>query len=183
MNDALARSLPDAAAERAEDAVRVAAARRGDRAAFEGLYRRHAGWLLPMLWRLAAGDRGRAEDWLQEAFVQAWQKLDQLRDGAAFPAWLKRLAVNLALADQRRGQLTLVDQTSEQAAPEPPWPAADLDLERAIVSLPERARHVLVLFHLAGLGHTEIGLAMNIDPGTSKAQLHRARTLLKERLA
>ncbi len=161
----------------------MAAARRGDRAAFEGLYRRHAGWLLPVLWRLAGGDRARAEDWLQEAFVLAWQKLDQLRDDDAFPAWLKRLAVNLALAEQRRGRLVLAEGTIDRAAPEPPWPAADLDLERAIVGLPERARQVLVLFHLAGLGHAEIGQAMGIDPGTSKAQLHRARSLLKERLA
>ncbi|PKL96766.1 MAG: RNA polymerase subunit sigma-24 [Gammaproteobacteria bacterium HGW-Gammaproteobacteria-8] len=183
MNDAHAQSLSDAAADRDGDGACVAAARRGDRAAFEGLYRRHAGWLLPVLWRLAGGDRARAEDWLQEAFVLAWQKLDQLRDDDAFPAWLKRLAVNLALAEQRRGRLVLAEGTIDRAAPEPPWPAADLDLERAIVGLPERARQVLVLFHLAGLGHAEIGQAMGIDPGTSKAQLHRARSLLKERLA
>jgi len=183
MNAALTNPVPDTDAEVGNDLILVEAARDGDRRAFEALYRRHAGWLLPVLWRLAAGDRSRAEDWLQEAFVQAWQKLDQLRDDAAFPAWLKRMAINLALADQRRGQLTLAEQTSERAAPEPPWPAADLDLERAIVGLPERARQVLVLFHLAGLGHAEIGQAMGIDPGTSKAQLHRARTLLKERLA
>ena len=60
---------------------------------------------------------------------------------------------------------------------------ADLDLERAIVGLPERARQVLVLFHLAGLGHAETGQAMGIDPGTSKAQLHRARKLMREWLS
>lgn len=183
MSDATTISEPRGSADCDTDVAQVDAARRGDRRAFETLYRRHAGWLLPVLWRLAGGDRARAEDWLQEAFVQAWQKLDQLRDATAFPAWLKRLAVNLALADQRRGHLVLSDDTTDRAAPEPPWPAADLDLERAIIGLPHRARHVLVLFHLAGLGHAEIGAAMDIDPGTSKAQLHRARTLLKERLA
>lgn len=183
MSDAHTTSEPELTADRGRQAADVGAARLGDPRAFEALYRHHAGWLLPLLWRLAAGDRGRAEDWLQEAFVQAWQKLDQLRDDNAFPAWLKRLAVNLALAEQRRGRLALSDATIDRAAPEPPWPAADLDLERAIVGLPERARQVLVLFHLGGLGHAEIGLAMGIDPGTSKAQLHRARTLLKERLA
>lgn len=183
MNDAHANTDPEATPDPDADPALVEAARRGDRHAFEALYRRHAVWLLPVLWRLSGGDRGRAEDWLQDAFVQAWQRLHQLRDDDAFPAWLKRLAVNLALSEQRRGRLKLADEAIEQAAPEPPWPAADLDLERAIVGLPERARQVLVLFHLAGLGHAEIGQAMGIDPGTSKAQLHRARTLLKERLA
>jgi RNA polymerase sigma-70 factor (ECF subfamily) len=183
MNNAHANFEPETAPDPDADSALVDAARRGDRHAFEALYRRHAGWLLPVLWRLAGGDRGRAEDWLQDAFVQAWQRLHQLRNDTAFPAWLKRLAVNLALGDQRRGRLALANEMPEPAAPEPPWPAADLDLERAIVGLPERARQVLVLFHLAGLGHAEIGEAMGIDPGTSKAQLHRARTLLKERLA
>jgi len=161
----------------------VAAARRGDRRAFEALYRRHAPSLMPMLWRMAGGDRGLAEDWLQEAFVLAWRRLGQLREPAAFGGWLKRLAVNVALSDKRRGRLTTVASHADPSAPEPPWPAADLDLERAIAALPERARQVLVLFHLSDLGHAEIGELMGIDPGTSKAQLHRARKLLKEALA
>ena len=172
--------------EPAGDATYVAAARAGDRQAFAELYRRHAGWLLPTLWRLAAGDRGLAEDWLQDAFIQAWRCLDQLRDGDAFGGWLKRMAVNVALSDRRRGRLTTVSADAahaEATQPEPPWPAADLDLERAIAGLPERARQVLVLFHLSGLPHAEIAALMDIDIGTSKAQLHRARALLKEQLA
>ena len=179
-NEAATEAAPDS------DAVLVTAARAGDRPAFAELYRRHAVWLLPMLWRLAAGDRGLAEDWLQDAFVQAWRCMDQLRDGDAFGGWLKRMAVNVALSDRRRGRLATVDASAphaDPAAPEPPWPAADLDLERAIAGLPERARQVLVLFHLSGLPHAEIAALMDIDIGTSKAQLHRARALLKEQLA
>lgn len=161
----------------------VEAARGGDRRAFEALYRRHAAGLMPMLWRMAGGDRALAEDWLQEAFVQAWRKLGQLREPGAFGGWLKRLAVNVALTEKRRGRLKTVDSDADPSAPEPPWPAADLDLERAIAGLPERARQVVVLFHLSDLGHAEIGELMGIDPGTSKAQLHRARQLLKEALA
>jgi len=164
------------------DAALVEAARRGDCEAFSGLYTAHAGWLLPVLWRLAGGDRQLAEDWLQDAFVQAWRKLDQLREPAAFSGWLKRLAVNVALGEKRRGRLISVDVDAEASAPEPPWPAADLDLERAIARLPARARQVLVLFHLSDMGHAEIAEIMGIEPGTSKAQLHRARTLLKEML-
>jgi RNA polymerase sigma-70 factor (ECF subfamily) len=165
-----------------EDHALVDAARRGETAAFEQLYRRHAGRLTPMLWRLAAGDRGLAEDWLQDAFVQAWHKLGQLREGGAFGGWIKRLAVNVALSEKRRGRLATVDTEVDPSAPEPPWPAADLDLERAIASLPERARQVLVMFHLSDFGHDDIAAALGIEPGTSKAQLHRARKLLKEKL-
>ena len=165
------------------DAERVKAARRGDQQAFADLYQAHAGRLMTVLWRLAGGDRALAEDWLQDAFVQAWNKLDQLRDPAAFGGWLKRLAINLALGEKRRGRLHSVDADVDASAPEPPWPAADLDLERAIARLPERSRQVLVLFHLSDLGHAEIAEIMGIEPGTSKAQLHRARNLLKEMLA
>lgn len=169
-----------------DEAAWVAAAAAGDRSAFAHLYRRHAGWLLPVLWRISGGDRGLAEDWLQDSFVQAWRCLDQLRDRDAFGGWLKRMAINVALSDRRRGKLTIVEPhpgVEDPAALQPPWPAADLDLERAIAGLPKRARQVLVLFHLSGLPHAEIAALMDIDIGTSKAQLHRARTLLKEKLA
>lgn len=171
------------AGETADDGALVTAARSGDRGAYAGLYRRHAGRLMPALWRLTGGDRSRAEDLLQDAFVAGWQKLDQLREPAAFGGWIRRLAVNLALADRRRLRPISVDSTPEAAAPEPPWPAADLDLERAIALLPDRARQVLVLFHLEGFSHDEIAGFMNINTGTSKAQLHRARRLVREMLA
>lgn len=165
------------------DAELVSTVVAGGRQAFAELYHRHGGRLLPTLWRLTGGDHARAEDLLQDAFVQAWNKLDQLREPAAFGGWLKRLAVNLALADKRRLKPVESNNIPEQAAAQPPWPAADMDLERAIARLPERARQVLVLFHLEGLQHTEIAALMCIEEGTSKAQLHRARSLLKEMLA
>lgn len=176
-------SAPASGPDDEPDEALVLAARGGDRRAFERLYRRHAPKLMPMLWRLAGGDRSLAEDWLQEAFVQAWRKLGQLREPGAFGGWLKRLAVNTGLSEQRRGRLRTVDVEADASAPEPPWPAADLDLERAIAALPERARQVVVLFHLSDLGHAEIAELMGIEPGTSKAQLHRARRMLKEALA
>lgn len=158
----------------------VDAVRRGDQDAFEQLYHRHAGWLYPVLWRLAGGDAQRAEDWLQEAFVLAWRRLDQLNDGQAFGAWLKQLAVRNGLDAMRRKRLLTVPDRSATEAVEPPWPSDDLDLERAIATLPPRARQVLVLFQFGGLSHAEIGALLGIDAGTSKAQLHRARQLLKE---
>lgn len=166
------------------DAQLVETAIAGNQQAFSELYQRHAGWLLPVLWRMSGGDNGKAEELLQEAFVQAWRKLDQLRDPASFGGWLKQLAINLALADRRRMKVVGDDHALPHLADiEPPWPATDLDLERAIAGLPERARQVLVLFCLEGYSHEEIARTLNIEPGTSKGQLHRARNLLKEVLS
>ncbi|MEA5444435.1 SigE family RNA polymerase sigma factor [Gammaproteobacteria bacterium AB-CW1] len=161
----------------------VVSASRGDREAFDQLYRHYGGRLLATAWRLAGGDRGRAEDWVQDCFLQAWQKLGQLRDPQAFGGWLRRLLVNISLADKRRPRLLTQENPPEQAAGEPPWPCADRDLERAITGLPDNARLVLVLFHLEGMSHEEIASTAGIAVGTSKAQLHRARKLLKEVLS
>jgi RNA polymerase sigma-70 factor (ECF subfamily) len=172
----------DTSMEVDEDAARVVAAGKGDQAAFAALYREHGGRVLATAWRLAGGDRSRAEDWVQEAFLQAWQKLSQLRDPAAFGGWLRRLLINIALMDRRRLQPVTGEVLPDIAAAEPPWPCADRDLERAIAGLPERARLVLVLFHIEGMGHEDIAATTGIAVGTSKAQLHRARQLLKEEL-
>ena len=166
------------------DAELVSRSRGGCQQAFADLYQRHAGRLMPMLWRLSGGRVAQAEDWLQDGFLQAWRKLDGLDDPQSFGAWLKRLTVNLALSDRRRPQLLTESAGLDTVAvSDPPWPAADRDLERAVAALPPRAREVLVLFCLEGLSHAEIASAMGIDPGTSKAQLHRARQLLKESLS
>jgi RNA polymerase sigma factor (sigma-70 family) len=166
------------------DASLVRLAAKGDCQAYAQLYERHAGWLLTLLWRFTGGDKGKAEDVLQEAFVQAWTRLGQLREPARFGGWLRKLAINLALADRRKLQIAGTDQALAGISdPEPPWPASDVDLERSIAALPERARQVLVLFCVEGCSHDEIAHTLNIEVGTSKAQLHRARGLLKETLS
>jgi RNA polymerase sigma factor (sigma-70 family) len=110
--------------------------------------------------------------------------LEQLREPERFGGWLKQLAVNVALADRRRLKVSGTDDALPQLADiEPPWPATDLDLERAVAKLPTRARDVLVLFCLEGFSHQEIAATLGVEVGTSKAQLHRARQLLKETLS
>jgi RNA polymerase sigma factor (sigma-70 family) len=166
------------------DSDLVMAALNGERDAFAGLYQRHAGWMRPLLWRLTGGDQGLADDLLQDSFVQAWQKLEQLREPERFGGWLKQLAINLALSDRRRLKVVgTADGLAELPDIEPPWPATDLDLERAIAKLPTRARDVLVLFCLEGFSHQEIAATLRVEVGTSKAQLHRARELLKDTLS
>lgn len=172
-----------------DEAGLVDQAASGDRAAFEVLYRRHRDRIYGLVWRLAGGDAGLAEDLLQEAFVRAWQKLDSFRGDSRFGTWLHRLSVNVALSDRRirmrkAGRETALDGTVERVTSgEADVRAPDqMDLEQAIAQLPERARTVLVLFDVEGYSHAEIAEMTGMAVGSSKAQLHRARKLVREEL-
>ncbi len=172
----------------ADDAlVRSAAA--GDVRAFETLYRQHVRRIHAVVWRLVGGNDARAEELTQEAFVRAWQALAKFRYESAFGTWLHRLAVNTALMDLRTrrdnedmetddaGLLELGSGDSAGART-----ALRIDLERAVASLPPRARAVLVLHDVEGWKHEEIATELHMAVGSSKAQLHRARRLLRVRL-
>jgi RNA polymerase sigma factor (sigma-70 family) len=171
----------DAAAETA--LVRRAAG--GDVSAFEQVYRRHSRRVYGTVLRLLGGDRGRAEDLTQEAFVKVWQKLPEFRFESAFGTWLHRLAVNVALMALRadRAQPSADDDVDDEslflAEARPSAPDIGIDLEALIPKLPPRARAVLLLHDVEGWQHEEIGRELDMAVGTSKAQLHRARGLLK----
>jgi RNA polymerase sigma-70 factor (ECF subfamily) len=172
-----------------EDSDLVERAGRGDRAAFEELYRRHRDRVYGLLWRLAGGDAALAEDLLQEAFVRVWQKLDSFRGESRFGTWLHRLSANVALSDRRirlkRVQReTALDEAAERTAmgDRDVRAGQQMDLERAIAALPERARTVLVLYDIEGYSHAEIAELTDMAVGSSKAQLHRARKLIREGL-
>ncbi len=166
------------------DDVRDAVA--GDRAAFQRLYRRHVERIHGAVLRLAGYDNARAEDLTQDAFVRAWQKLAEFRHESAFGTWLYRLAVNVALMDIRARKAAPVGYMDEDALPEhgdTPFCAAEREeLERAIGKLPPRARAVLVLHDIEGWKHDDISRELDMAVGTSKAQLHRARALLRKLL-
>lgn len=162
----------------------VQAAASGDRAAFQRLYRAHVDRIYGAILRLAGYDHARAEDLTQEAFIRAWQKLSGFRGDSAFSTWLYRLAVNVALMDIRsRGSdpVTMMDEELIPDHGETPFCAAERDeLERAIGKLPPRARAVLVLHDVEGWRHEEISAELGMAVGSSKAQLHRARGLLRK---
>lgn len=186
---AITATMPDTAMARAtetaaDDATLARAAAHGDAISFESLYRRHCARIHGVLLRLAGYRRDRAEDWLQEAFLQAWQQLPSFRHQSAFGTWMHRLAVNTALMALRREQarpLAIADPAHlPDVAMDPTCPAEQQALIRAIAALPPRARTVLVLHDVEGWRHREIGKALGVAAGTSKAQLHRARGLLRE---
>ena len=166
------------------DDVRAAAA--GDSAAFRRLYQLHVGRVHGVVFRLAGYDHARAEDLTQEAFIRAWQKLPGFRHESAFGTWLYRLAVNVALMDIRARGADPVSTVDDENLPEHaeiPFCAAERrELECAISQLPPRARAVLVLHDIEGWHHMEISTELGMAAGTSKAQLHRARNLLRKAL-
>ena len=163
----------------------VRRAQQGDQSAFHELYREHVGRTYALCLRLT-GSAAEAEERTQDVFVQAWRTLASFRGESAFSSWLHRLAVNLVLMERRgaRRRWTRVEAVEDPATlergGEGPSPALRLDLERAVAALPEGARHVFVLHDVEGYRHEEIGELLGIAVGTSKAQLFRARRLLRD---
>lgn len=166
----------------------VRAAQGGDRQAFERLYRAHVGRVFSVCMRMS-GSRPEAEERTQDAFVRAWEKLPQFRGESSFATWLHRLAVNVVLNAREgtgRSRAREVDDAAEalEATAGPAAPAGlSLDLEQAISGLPQGARRVFTLFDVYGYSHEEIADQLGITTGGSKAQLHRARLLLRQALS
>ena len=160
-------------------------AQRGDREAFDRLYASTAGRIYAVCLRLCA-DREAAERFTQDTFVTAWRRLGTFRGDSAFTSWLHRIAVNEVLQDRRATQrrearVMLADEdVIDQAVGRAASPDLHVDLERAIALLPAGARAALVLHDVEGYTHQEIADMTGVAAGTVKAQLHRARQLLRK---
>jgi RNA polymerase sigma-70 factor, ECF subfamily len=175
---------------RSREAELVRRAQAGDRIAFEQLYRDNIGRVYALCFRMA-GTADLAEELAQDVFVRAWQKLGSFRGESAFSSWLHPLTVNVALSERRSrrrrvARVMTTDDLTEFERPGPPTrsdgPEAGFDLERALATLPPGARAVFVLHDVEGYKHGEIAERTGVATGTSKAQLHRARKLLREAL-
>ena len=160
-------------------------ARRGDPAAFESIYRTHVGRVYGLCLRMLQ-DAAAAEDCAQETFISAWRSLRTFEGRSALGTWLHRIAVNVVLGRGRRKEPVVHVEEPEEAVGANLPPLADamdvLDLEQLIAGLPTGARHVLVLQGVYGYTHEETAEFLGIAVGTCKAQLHRARKLLAERM-
>ena len=182
---------PSTGASRAEEMALVERCRQGDLAAFEAIYRTHAGRLYSVAVRML-GNTADAEDMLQEIFMSAHRKLDSFRGDSALGTWLYRLATNLCLdhlrsraskSDQLTGGLddapALADGASRRLAERT---VERMDLERALAQLPQGCRTAFVLHDVEGLEHREVAEMLGIAEGTSKSQVHKARMRLREML-
>lgn len=169
------------------DSDDVALAQAGDELAFERLYRRHSSRIYNLAWRMLGEDH--AAEGTQQVFVRAWFKLGTFRGESQFGTWLHRLAVNVFLGERgvlgtRRARFHEDDAPLEFVAggQGDSSPEFEMDFEAAVARLPDGYRKVFVLHDVEGYTHEEIGAALGIAAGSSKAALHRARNALRKYL-
>jgi len=168
------------------DSIRRAQA--GDVDAFELLYREHAGRVFALCLRLQGGDSADATELMQDVFIKAWRRLATFRGDSAFSSWLHRMAVNTMLENARSDRrriarvLPMDDMSLLPGGARSSGVELKMDMEDAIASLPKGARLAFVLHDVEGFQHQEIAEQLSVSVGTVKAQLHRARRLLRERL-
>ncbi len=174
----------------AGDSADVALAASGDRRAFERLYKAHVNRVFTLCTRMC-GSRVRGEELTQDVFVRTWEKLPQFRGDSSFSTWIHRIAVNIVLTDRKnegRARQRMKEDDDDvgegifAAAATTPLDGDRMDLAAAIDSLPPGARQIFVLHDVEGYTHEEIAQLCGITAGGSKAQLHRARLLLREAL-
>ncbi|MGI6367188.1 MAG: sigma-70 family RNA polymerase sigma factor [Anaerolineae bacterium] len=174
----------------------VEAARRGDVRAFESLVQAHQQLAYSVAYRIL-GNPDAAMDAVQEAFVRAYQALDSYR-GGSFRAWLLRIATNCSYDQlryhQRRPAAPIDDLVeddehsdvleAEDELPEDYVARQELGhtLERALATLSNEQRDVVVMSDVHGLAYSEIASALNISIGTVKSRLSRARVHLRNHL-
>ncbi|HVW68584.1 MAG TPA: sigma-70 family RNA polymerase sigma factor [Steroidobacteraceae bacterium] len=165
----------------------VQRARTGDVRAFERLYREHSGRVYGLCLRMTR-DPAVAEDCTQEAFINAWKALSRFETRSSLATWLHRIAVNVALGKRRKSSpaIEAPPADADDEAIESDWtletPMEVNEIEAAIEQLPDGARDVLVLHAIYGYSHGEAAQMLGVAEGTCKAQLHRARGLLREKL-
>ena len=164
----------------------VALAAAGDTSAFERVYRTHVARVHGLARRMAGPEA--ADELTQDVFVRAWQKLGTFRGDASFGTWLHRLAVNVIIERFRtlgtQRDRFLADGEETLARLSAPRPSGDfrMDFDTALARLPHAARNIFLLHDVEGYKHHEIATLLEISAGTSKAQLHRARMMLRRHL-
>ncbi len=155
----------------------VAAARRGDRAAFAELYRRFSRAVHGVV--LARVPYGDAADLVQDVFAIALERLPQLGDIAAFPGWLIAIARNRSI-DHLRGQKPTDELTDLPV--DAPRSAEVAQVLGALRALPEAYQETLILRLVEGLTGPEIAEHTGLSPGSVRVNLHRGMKLLREKL-
>lgn len=176
--------LSKAAADRTD----LARVRAGDVEAFGAIVRRWQTPLINLAYRFC-GDRGRAEEMAQEAFLRAYRGLDGYRGDAAFSTWLFALATNLYRTEIRRIPPRTIALEDAQE-PRDPFSMSeahelrdrDLAIRRAVLGLPAKYREAILLFYFHEMDVTAAAESLNLPEGTVKARLHRGREMLRAKL-
>ena len=176
----------------------IAKAKKGDQDAFGQLVLAHQNKVFSLCVHMM-GNREEAEDMAQEAFLKAWRSLDSFHGESSFATWMHRLTTNLCLdylrKQTRRQNISVaVSLDDEEAAfTEPADPGSDPQqelekrerqraVEKALRELPEHQRRALVMREVSGLSYQEIADALELDLGTVKSRIARAREALRKRL-
>lgn len=170
-------------AENLREELLIARAARGDQHAFELLYRAHVDRVHGLCLRMTR-NTATAEDSTQQVFIRAWEALPRFERRSAFGTWLHRIAVNVVLGQRRSPRfdppVAVTDDDDGPVTFDTPVEVAEI--EAAIDSLPEGARDVLILSGIYGYSHVEIAPMLGVTEGACRAQLNRARRLMRERL-
>ena len=176
----------------------VTRAKAGDQNAFEQLMLDNQNRVYSLALRMV-NDREEAADLAQEAFLKAWRGLPSFQGDSSFATWVYRLTTNLCIDFlRRRKRRQGVEPAFSLDDPDDGWAEpADLSqdpqrhlerkelhraLERAMAALPDHYRQVIVMRELSQLSYQEIGQALDLDPGTVKSRIARARQALQKRL-
>lgn len=179
-----ARALQDAQLA-AQDALLIERVRRGDGAAYGELVTRHMQRAFSIAYRILE-HREDAEDVVQDAFIQALEKIDTLERARPFRPWFHRIVVNRALNVRRARSIRATESIPPHTAAAGSSPDTDADrgelrgrLRAALDALPERQRVIVQLADVEGLASTEIAQILDIADGTVRWHLHQARRRLR----
>lgn len=172
------------------EAELVRSAQNGDGRGFKRLFDENVNRIYAFCLRMSSSPQ-LAEEITQDVFVKAWENLHKFRGESKFTTWLHSIAVNEFLTQKRiekrfmQRYTTTDDVLKYDRHGEKPEVHfnTNIDIENAISSLPEQAKMVLILHDIEGYRHKEIAEMINIEVGTSKAHLHRARKILREELS
>lgn len=160
---------------------------RGDPAAERALYDAHVDRVYRLAFRMT-GDDDLAQEYTQETFIRVFQRLKDFRGDSALATWVHSIAVSIVLNGLRKVKRFRQREVDYDEAPElsvePPntEPKIRQRLRTAIDALSERYRLVFLMHDVEGFTHEEIGSALSVAVGTSKATLFRARAKLREQL-
>jgi RNA polymerase sigma-70 factor, ECF subfamily len=160
----------------------------GDPVAERAMYEAHVDRVFRLVYRMT-GDLDRAQDYTQETFIRGFNRLAEFRGEAALSTWLGSIAISITLNGLRKvrrlseREVPLDDVVHPSRGSREAEPDLKTRMTKAIDELPEGYRAVFVMHDVEGYTHEEIASSLGVHPGTSKAQLFRARARLREALA